>query len=420
MTNQIGATKTLFSDTFNGPLSTANWDYNRWKAKDNPSFYGNTQIRQSLPDAGNGVVRLKFDTYNPGDKDHKTFIGAEMITQKAFGPAKKGAGIAFEVKAKFENVPKGLVGGIFTFSGDAKSHNEIDWEALSNDLATGTKRIQTNVYANEPLGRGHPEFVPVSSSLGDYHVYRIEWLPDQVRWLVDGKVVRTEPKFVPDKAMNLHINLWAPKSSWQAAYSDTLKPAASEGAKKSYYFDAAYAKVFELSTTSGNAGSNALKGTQLADWVGGKGGHDEVRGRGGNDTLSGHRGDDTIFGGAGDDTIHGHTGADILTGGKGADTFVFDRALRPGNVDTITDFTPGTDRIQLDDAIFTAIGAVGALAVEAFALGAVALEADDRILYDAGTGDLAYDADGNGGIAPVVFAKLAPGLALGAGDFIVA
>ena len=84
------------------------------------------------------------------------------------------------------------------------------------------------------------------------------------------------------------------------------------------------------------------------------------------------------------DTIHGRSGADTLTGGKDADTFVFDRALGPNNVDTISDFAPGIDKIQLDDAIFTAIGAVGALAAGAFALGTVALEADDRILYDAG------------------------------------
>lgn len=253
MGDQIGAVKTLFSDTFSGPLSTANWDYNHWQQNNNPSFYGRTQIRQSLPDAGNGVVRLKLDTYNPGDKDHKTFIGAQMITRKAFGPAKQGAVVAFEVKAKFENVPKGLVGGIFTFSGNAKSHNAIDWEALSNDLAAGKSQIQTNVYANAPLGAGHVKFVPIALPLTDYHVYGVEWLPNQVRWLVDGKVVRVETEHVPDKAMNLHINLWAPSSGWKNAYSDTLKPAASEGAKKSYYFDATYAKVFELSTACGNA-----------------------------------------------------------------------------------------------------------------------------------------------------------------------
>ena len=420
MSDQIGAVKTLFSDTFNGPLSTASWDYNHWQQNNNPSFYGRTQIRQSLPDAGNGIVRLKLDTYNPGDKDHKTFIGAEMITRKSFGPAKKGAGVAFEVKARFENVPKGLVGGIFTFSGNAKSHNEIDWEALSNDLAAGKNQIQTNVFANEPLGAGHVKFVPISSPLTDYHVYRVEWLPNQVRWLVDGKVVRVETEHVPDKAMALHINFWAPSSGWKNAYSDTLKPAASEGAKKSYYLDATYAKVFELSTASGNAQSNVLKGSNKADWIEGRDGHDELRGKAGNDTLVGGSGDDAIFGGGGDDTIHGRAGADTLTGKGGLDTFVFDRALGSGNVDTIIDFTPGTDKIQLDDAIFATVGAIGPLAAEAFNLGAAALDADDRILYDAATGDLAYDQDGSGVVAPVIFARLSAGLTVGAGDFQIA
>jgi serralysin len=233
-------------------------------------------------------------------------------------------------------------------------------------------------------------------------------------------VVRVETEHVPDKAMNLHINLWAPSNGWQNAYSDALKPAGSQGANQSYYFDATYAKVFELSTAYGNSGSDVLKGSQLADWIEGKGGHDEIRGRAGGDTLVGSSGDDAIFGGAGADTIHGRSGSDVMTGRKGADTFVFDRAPGPDNIDTITDFAPGIDKIQLDDAIFTAIGAVGALAVGAFALGTVALEADDRILYDAATGDLAYDEDGMGAIAPVVFAKLTPGLAIGAGDFLVA
>lgn len=419
MSHQLGAVKTLFIDTFNGPLSTANWDYNRWKPTDNPSFYGRTQIRQSLPDAGNGVVRLKLETYNPRDKDHKSFLGAEMITNKTFGPA-KGAGIAFEVKAKFENVPKGLVGGIFTFSGNAKSHNEIDWEALSNDLAAGRKQIQTNVYANEPLGVGHVKFVPISSPLTDYHVYRVEWLPNQVRWLVDGKVVRVETDHVPDKAMNLHINFWAPASGWKNAYDASLQPAKTIGANKAFYFDATYAKVLELSTAYGSAEANRLKGTNKSDWIEGRGGHDELHGKAGHDTLVGGAGDDLIFGGAGDDTIHGRSGDDTLVGRRGADTFVFDRPLGEANVDTILDFRPGEDTIELDDAIFAAVGAIGALAATAFNLGATALEADDRILYDGGTGDLAYDEDGTGPVAPVVFAHLKPGLALDAGDFLVA
>ena len=248
----------------------------------------------------------------------------------------------------------------------------------------GRKQIQTNVYADEPLGAGHVKFVLLSSPLTDYHVYRVEWLPNQVRWLVDGKVVRIETDHVPDKAMALHINLWAPSAGWKAAYDASLEPAKTAGANKSYYLDATYAKVLELSTSYGNAGENLLKGTKKADWIEGRGGDDLLRGKGGGDTLVGGSGDDAIFGGRGSDTLNGRGGADELTGGRGADTFVFDRAPGPDNVDTIFDFTPGTDKIELRSAIFAAGGPIGALDVEAFHAGAVALEADDRLLYDAG------------------------------------
>ena len=53
---------------------------------------------------------------------------------------------------------------------------------------------------------------------------------------------------------------------------------------------------------------------------------------------------DDFAGGAGDDTIEGTSRDNRLTGGEGADTFVF--GLEHG-ADTITDFTAGTDKIDL-------------------------------------------------------------------------
>jgi Ca2+-binding RTX toxin-like protein len=75
-----------------------------------------------------------------------------------------------------------------------------------------------------------------------------------------------------------------------------------------------------------------------------KAGGEVLTGTSGFDMLIGGAGNDRISVGAGDDIIHDGSGSDVLTGGAGADTFV----LRyDESTDTITDFTPGEDRLDL-------------------------------------------------------------------------
>lgn len=62
-------------------------------------------------------------------------------------------------------------------------------------------------------------------------------------------------------------------------------------------------------------------------------------------TVMGTAGRDTLLGTAGDDRITGLEGADQLRGGDGADVFVY-RSVRDGG-DTIADFLPGQDRLDL-------------------------------------------------------------------------
>ncbi|MGO4451965.1 calcium-binding protein, partial [Phyllobacterium sp. TAF24] len=90
------------------------------------------------------------------------------------------------------------------------------------------------------------------------------------------------------------------------------------------------------------------------------------------------------------------------------------------NVDTITDFSEADDTIWLDPAIFAGLSPGGPLSADAFRIGASALDASDRILYDSSNGSLSYDSDGTGSAAAIRFANVSSGLAMTSADFRVA
>jgi Ca2+-binding RTX toxin-like protein len=156
---------------------------------------------------------------------------------------------------------------------------------------------------------------------------------------------------------------------------------------------------------TGNAGANSIVGTAFAD---------SITAGAGNDKVSGGAGNDTIVGGAGNDT---------LGGGTGADEFVFNLKGGAGNIDTLTDFATGVDHLQLSKAVFTGFAATGAITAAQFyssGTATAAHDADDRIVFNTGTGALYYDADGSGGAAAVQIAVIGiPHPSLAAGDFVI-
>ena len=145
-------------------------------------------------------------------------------------------------------------------------------------------------------------------------------------------------------------------------------------------------------------------GTQIENAKGGTG-NDIIKGNSAANYLFGFDGDDHLDGGAGNDQLEGGRGADTLTGGKGADTFIFASPL-DGKADTILDFNFNEgDVLQLDHNIFTALQS-GTLAADQFVLGKAAQDANDHLIYDRTTGELAYDPDGSGAAAAVTIARL--------------
>ena len=164
-----------------------------------------------------------------------------------------------------------------------------------------------------------------------------------------------------------------------------------------------YVETFTVSVgTSGDDGAVTFTVTAGSDLSFGLNNGDEI---------NGGNGEDALVGGNGTDTLNGGLGNDQLFGGAQSDTFIFNTAIAPdANVDQILDFNAGggqADRIHLDNAIFTQLAA-GNLAAGNFAAnaGGNATDANDFILYDTSTGNLYYDADGNGGGDKVLIAQL--------------
>ncbi len=191
--------------------------------------------------------------------------------------------------------------------------------------------------------------------------------------------------------------------------SDTVTEYADQGTdtiQSSVTFS--LANFIESLTLTGTSAINGT-GNTLDNTLTGNSGVNTLNGGDGNDSLSGLAGNDVLNGGGGNDILSGGAGSDNLTGGLGADHFVFDTALNATtNKDTITDFTHGTDKIDLQNLVMTALGGTeGALSTNQFWSGAGVVkghDTDDRVVYNTTTGALYYDADGSGSGAAIQFA----------------
>jgi len=162
-------------------------------------------------------------------------------------------------------------------------------------------------------------------------------------------------------------------SLWGGAGADRLD--GGNGFDYAEYGDATSAVSIDLtadsSTWTGDAHGDTLISieafdlTTFNDVFHGADGDDKVVARAGDDQLFGGGGNDTLVGDEGNDILSGGTGADVLIGGQGADIFKYTAVEESSGavvngvqqIDDITDFTQGEDKIDL-----SAIDANGTLA----------------------------------------------------------
>ncbi|QWD67575.1 cadherin domain-containing protein [Polynucleobacter sp. VK25] len=124
--------------------------------------------------------------------------------------------------------------------------------------------------------------------------------------------------------------------------------------------------------------------------------------------LKGGLGDDVLVAFSASEQLWGGLGNDTLTGSGAADKFVFNTTPNSlTNVDTITDFLSGTDKLWFSKTTFSGLGETGtgggtAINANEFLNTSNGAEtATTRFIYDANSGALSYDADGNGAGASI-------------------
>ncbi|MFM2356168.1 MAG: hypothetical protein RLZZ528_1904, partial [Pseudomonadota bacterium] len=145
----------------------------------------------------------------------------------------------------------------------------------------------------------------------------------------------------------------------------------------------------------GGDDDDRLIDTDGNDWLYGDEGFDTVNSGVGNDKLFGGADDDVLNASTGNDKLAGEQGNDTMTGGLGKDVFRFfdeDIGIAGAELDKITDFVRGTDKIEVKflDADINTVGVT-----DEFNFSGTTAAANS-IWYEVGVGKIFVYADVDG------------------------
>jgi hypothetical protein len=152
--------------------------------------------------------------------------------------------------------------------------DEIDWEFTTDD----PNDLQTNYFGQGVIAKGTAASVNKSSiNVNDWHTYGLNWQPDKLQWLIDGKVLRTVTQAsagvnYPRSPSRIQISVWAGGNStnppgviaWSGGEIDWTDP---DYISQGYYT----AEISSFSQTcASNSASNLTtqgSGKQVTSWV---------------------------------------------------------------------------------------------------------------------------------------------------------
>ena len=199
------------------------FDTSRWKKATHTFGINESQFVPENVKFQNGTMKL-YLTAEPTSE--KNYSGAEYRTVDSYLYGK------FETRMKFAP-GSGVVSAFFTYRHPPQPRwNEIDIEFIGKD----TRTIQFTHWWDSS-----PNFKPVTYSLDfasdeEFHVYAFEWLPESIKWYVDGKLMHTATENIPNLPQRIMMNVWICNIiDWAGSFDPNILPVYAECDYVKYY-----------------------------------------------------------------------------------------------------------------------------------------------------------------------------------------
>ena len=199
-------------------------DLSRWYVSDgwNNGAHQNCTWSSDQVTATDGMLHVGFAPVPKGERQYRC---GELQTRAAYGFG------TYEARLKTPG-GSGLNAAFFTYIGaqQGKPHDEIDFEILLRD----TGKVDTTTFVNGvsgdgETGSGQSHALPHPSD-SDFVTFAFTWEPDELRFYIDGELVRTmtDKATIPSNPQRIFFSLWGTDTltDWMGKFAAVDAPIA--------------------------------------------------------------------------------------------------------------------------------------------------------------------------------------------------